>query len=419
MLNKILRFIEKLIPKKIYKFFQPTYHFFLSLFGAFIYRFPSRKIRVVGVTGTKGKSTVTELLNGVLEEAGFKTALQSTIHFKVGEKSWSNKYKMSMPGRFFIQKLLSDAVKEKCDWAILELTSEGARQFRNKFINLEALIFTNLSPEHIESHGSFEKYRDAKLSIANGLKKQNGHKTHLILNKDDEASELFMQKNADNKVQYSLNDATLLSYENKIEMQIGKMTIYSKLQGKFNAQNILAVVTFAREIGIPEEKIKAGIEKVESVPGRVQKVDVGQDFEVYVDYAHTKESLESLYQTFSSPKICVLGNTGGGRDTWKRPEMAKIADKYCSQIILTNEDPYDEDPQKILDEMRVGIKNKPVEIILDRREAIKSALTKAVSGDIVLITGKGTDPYIMEANNKKTPWSDFEITKEELNKLTK
>ena len=187
----------------------------------------------------------------------------------------------------------------------------------------------------------------------------------------------------------------------------------------------MAAATLADELGIPHETIKKGIENLDEVKGRVQKVNAGQEFDVIVDYAHTADSLEKLYKAFpDKKKVCVLGNTGGGRDKWKRPEMAKIADKYCEEIILTNEDPYDEDPEKIIKEMSSAISEskKPIHEIMDRRIAINTAIKRASKigkDSVVLISGKGTDPYIMEANNKKTPWSDFEVTKEEINKIIK
>jgi len=430
MLEKILRKTEKLIPRALYKFFQPTYHYLLALAGNIIYKFPSKKLKIVGITGTKGKSTVTELVNGILEEAGYKTSIQSTIRFKIGEESHANKYKMSMPGRFFMQKFLHDSINEKCDWVILEMTSEGVKQFRHTFIDLDALIFTNLAPEHIESHGSYEKYRDAKLKIGDRL--QQKENTLLVVNKDDEVCHLFLEKEVPNKVSFSLDDARPFKLDSEsstgIEIPYKNTTIYSKLHGEFNIYNILAAINFAEAIGINEEIIKKGIESVEMVPGRVQKIE---NSNAYVDYAHTPESLEALYRTFENKKkICVLGNTGGGRDTWKRPEMAKIADKYCDHIILTNEDPYEEDPQKIIDEMKVAISKTPLDIILDRREAINHALSLSMKEDpkaslgqdknnVVLITGKGTDPYIMEANGKRTPWSDAGVVKEGLEKLDK
>ena len=168
-MNKILRIIEKFIPKKVFTFFQPAYHFALALVGEMIYRSPGKKIKVVAVTGTKGKTSTAEFINAILEEAGKKTALAGTLRFKIAEKSEPNKFKMTMPGRFFTQKFLRRAVDAKCEYAILEISSEAAKQYRHRFIDLNALVFTNMAPEHLESHGSYEKYLKAKLSIAKAL----------------------------------------------------------------------------------------------------------------------------------------------------------------------------------------------------------------------------------------------------------
>nr|MBP9748561.1 UDP-N-acetylmuramoyl-L-alanyl-D-glutamate--2,6-diaminopimelate ligase [Candidatus Paceibacterota bacterium] len=202
------------------------------------------------------------------------------------------------------------------------------------------------------------------------------------------------------------------------------------LPGLFNVSNMLGVVAYAKFIDIPDEKIKTALEKIDFIRGRMEKIDEGQDFDVVVDYAHTPDSLKAVYETYAPINssqtekyhlICVLGNTGGGRDTWKRPEMGKIADQYCNEIILTDEDSYDENPADILKEMKTGIKNKPVEIILDRRLAIQQALQKALGVKnkkvAVLITGKGTDPYIMGPNGTKQEWDDATVVREELKNL--
>lgn len=419
-MEKILRKIEKLIPKSIYTFFQPAYHYFISLLGAIVYKFPARKLYVIGVTGTKGKSTTTEIINSILETAGYKTATTSTIRFKIGDKIKPNLYKMSMPGRFFMQKFLHEAIANNCTHVVLEITSEGAKQFRNKFIDLDAFVFTNLQPEHIESHGSYEKYRSCKASIAEGVNNRSKEDTIIVVNGDDKEKNYFNKTKADHKLEFHLSDAKNLDLKNGINFIWENQNIKSSLRGEFNVSNILAAATLTKAMGIPVEKIKQGIEKISEVAGRVQFVEVGQNYDVVVDYAHTPDSLEALYKAFPDQrKICILGNTGGGRDTWKRPVMAKIAEKYCDEIILTNEDPYDEDPEKIISEMREAITDKPVKVILDRRSAIHDACKYAKATDIVLISGKGTDPYIMEANGKKTPWSDYKVAKEEIEKLQK
>lgn len=438
----MLERIKKIIPKRALEDLRPIYHYLLAFLGAVIYRFPSHKLLVIGVTGTKGKSTTIELVNAIFEEAGYKTALQNTLRFKIGEAEKRNLYKMSMPGRFFMQKFLRNAVSAECNVAVLELTSEGAKQYRHKFIALDALIFTNFAPEHIESHGSYPNYINAKVAIARELEGRKGKSLRkvwsseakgnrglleeiffsepaIIVNTDDREAERFLELNIKTKILYSLETAVGVRADEKgSSFQIGKVVIHSKLPGLFNVSNMLGAIACAQHFGIPREIAKAGIEKLDMVRGRMEKVDEGQGFDVVVDYAHTPDSLRAVYETYKNHKtICILGNTGGGRDTWKRPEMGRIADKYCSEIILTNEDPYDEDPRKILEEMRVGITKKPVEIIMDRRIAIRTALSRAKQGDAVLITGKGTDPYIMEAGGRKTEWDDAQVAREELRKI--
>ena len=421
MLDDLLYKIKSYIPTNLFKKIQPAYHYSLSLLGALIYRFPSRKIFVIGVTGTKGKTSTTELISAMLEEAGFKTALLGTMRFKLGEESEMNKQKMTMPGRFFVQQFIRKAVKKQCDYIIIEMTSQGVLQFRHKFIQINALIFTNLSPEHIESHGSYENYVQAKLKIAEALEKSNKKRKLIVVNIDDAESARFLKNNVEEQYKYSITDAEPYQLAKQgLALTFGGTKINSSLSGKFNIYNILAAATFAKSQSISNETIKNAIQKFKGIRGRVERIDEDQDFVVVVDYAHTADSLEKLYEAFpNSKRICVLGNTGGGRDKWKREVMGSIADKYCSHIILTNEDPYDEDPRKILEEMAEGIEKPNYEIIMDRREAINKALSSAKTGDTVLISGKGTDPYIMGPNNTKLPWDDAQVTREELNRLKK
>jgi UDP-N-acetylmuramoyl-L-alanyl-D-glutamate--2,6-diaminopimelate ligase len=205
-----------------------------------------------------------------------------------------------------------------------------------------------------------------------------------------------------------------------VSLVIEGATIRVPLVGLFNVYNALAAITLARSIGISLATIERAFRNLPPVHGRVEHFytpkDAPKKVTAIVDYAHTPDSLEKLYQAFPDVhKICILGNTGGGRDTWKRPEMGHIAERYCDHIILTNEDPYDENPQAIVDAMAKGIEQKEkLSIIMDRREAIKTALSMAVDGGYVIVSGKGTDPYIMGPNNTKIPWSDAAVVKEEI-----
>ncbi|MBX4189590.1 UDP-N-acetylmuramyl-tripeptide synthetase [Candidatus Parcubacteria bacterium] len=427
MTDSILQNIKKIIPRRLFNALAPSYHYLLALAGATFYGHPSKKLTVIAVTGTKGKSSTTEILNSIFEAAGHKTVLLNTIRWKVDADSKPNTRKMTIPGRFFIQRMLGLAVTQGCDTAIIELSSEAAKQYRHKFLYLDCLIFTNLSPEHIESHGSYEKYKEAKLALTESLCNRLKSRSVIVANGDDKEAASFLACDAEEKYTFTLRDGGILDIKDDgLNFTWRGERIYSPLRGTFNLYNCLAAATCAEAFGISPRSIKEGIEKLSLIRGRVEFVRFPaesplhqkQKFDVVVDYAHTAGSLTELYTTFSSQKkICVLGNTGGGRDKWKRPEMARVADTFCDEIILTNEDPYDEDPDEIIKEMLPGFKLHSPTIIMDRRTAIAEAITRAKSGDAVLITGKGTDPYICIENNKKIPWSDYEVAKEELEKV--
>lgn len=414
-MENILRKIKNVLPAGLFRTLAPFYHYLYALLGALIYRSPSKEIYVLGVTGTKGKSSVTEITNTILEEAGVKTGMVNGIRFKVGKESVPNKLKMTMPGRTLIQKKMREAVDAGCGVFILEMTSEGTLQSRHRFVELDGLIFTNLSPEHIEAHGSYESYRAAKLKIAKRLEDSEKEERVMIANGDDTEAEKFLAVGVEKKISYTLEDAKIYrTLKEGIELTFKGERMNSNLKGKMNISNILAAASFARYFGVDIKTIKRAIADIQ-IPGRLEKIEAGQNFEVYVDYAHTADSLRQVYETFPGKrKICVLGATGGGRDKGKRKGMGQVADTHCETIILTNEDPYDENPKKIIEDVASGISKHNPEIYMSRKKAIERATTLAQKDDVVLITGKGTDPYIMAANGKKIPWSDARIAREAL-----
>ncbi len=448
---KIKISIKKLLPSFLIDF----YHYFFALISAIVFLFPSRQWRgspfwaarrliVIGITGTSGKSTTVDFITRILEEAGNKVVSNSSIRFKAGKKEWPNNIKMGMPGRFFMQKLLRQGVKEKCKYAVLEVTSEGIKQYRHKFIHFNTAVFTNLTPEHIESHGGFENYRNEKLKLFKATK--NMH----IINADDENSDYFTKIPSSKKYFFGIKDTLiidgrrLLEYDVKakniinnsdgIKFEVRGTKFHLNLLGEFNVYNALAAISVALSEGISLQIAKKALEKVKSIPGRMEVV-IKSPFTVIVDYAHTPEQLESVYKTLSqnpksqipNPKqvqnpniqnsklICVLGSCGGGRDKWKRPVLGQIAKKYCKEIIITNEDPYDENPAEIIDQVAQGA-GPDAKKILDRREAIKNALKLAKLNDVVIITGKGSELWMCVADGKKIPWNDKEIIKKELQK---
>ena len=417
--------LKSLIPRPFLNLIRPPYHLALAYLADLYYKHPSREIMVIGVTGTKGKSSVTELTTRILETEGYKVASLSTIQFKIAGESKRNLYKMTMPGRFVVQRFLRDAVAAGCTHAVIEMTSEGAKQFRHRYLEIDALIFTNLTPEHIESHGSFENYRQAKLSIAAKVATSGKQPRYLVANIDDEHGADFLNFPVEYKLPYSLKDLSLYSlHKDSVSLVFGDTTIRVPLIGLFNVYNILAAITLTRALGISFLTIDKALRDLPPIAGRVERFSTPREAQkqvtAIVDYAHTPDSLEKLYQAFpQTHKVCVLGNTGGGRDTWKRPEMGAIADRYCDYVILTNEDPYDENPRTIVEQMAKAISDEnKLEIIMDRRLAIRKALERAESGGCVIISGKGTDPYIMGPRGSKTSWSDAQVVQEELALLT-
>lgn len=416
--------VKKFIPRAVIDKIRPLYHYGLAWLGAVRYRHPSRAITVIGVTGTKGKSTVTELITYILLTEGKKVASLSTIQFTINGEARRNLHKMTMPGRFFVHKFLREAVDAGCSYAVLEMTSEGAKQFRHKFIELDALVFTNLTPEHIESHGSFENYKACKLRLSRAVATSPKRPRFLVANTDNEHGVDFLDYEVEYKLPYGLSDLSLYTlHKDSLSLIINGATIRVPLVGLFNVYNVLSAITLTRALGVSLKTIEQALYELPPVRGRVEhfysRNDASKKVTAIVDYAHTPDSLRQLYTAFKDqPKIGVLGNCGGGRDSWKRPEMGHIAEEFCDHIILTNEDPYDENPRAIVDQMAKGIKDKSkLEIIMDRRLAIRRAIDLSIDGGYVIISGKGTDPYIMGPHNTKLVWSDAEVAVEELAKL--
>ncbi len=422
------RLLKRMLPASLLSW----YHFFLAFLAALIYAFPSRHLIVIGVTGTNGKSTVVNMSARILEAAGFKVGHTSTVNFKIGRTEWLNDTKMTMRGRLSLQSFLRRMVREKCQYAIVETTSEGIKQYRHWGIYYDVAVFTNLTPEHIESHGSFEKYKEAKGKLFKSINHQykpEATKT-AIVNLDDPNADYFLSFPAQKKYGFTTKslppekkEVNIISGSNISEDKNGVAfttegnSVKLKLLGRFNAINALAAICVGLSQNIPLKKMISALHDLPGVPGRMQPIDEGQSFKIIVDYAHEPAGLELVYQALKSfqPRkiISVLGSQGGGRDKRKRPILGELASRYTDYIILTNEDPYDDDPMEIINEVGQGIirNNSKIEgqhyfKILDREEALKKAIKLAAPGDIVIVTGKGSEQNMVIRNGKKIPWND-------------
>lgn len=424
--------MKSLLRKIIPKFAIRWYHLVLVELAALWYGYPSKEMVIIGVTGTKGKSSTSYLIAKILEGAGHKVGLTSTVLFKINEKEWLNPYKMTMLGRFALQKLLREMVKSGCEYAVVETSSEGILQSRHRGIDFDVAVFTNLSPEHIESHGNYANYRAAKGELFRSLKKKNiGGKEIprvIIGNADDKEAEYFLNFPADKKFTFTLNDKVVDSIMTTVAEDVTLGETGSKfrvdgqkfelpLVGRFNIYNALAAITTALSQNISLEKVAGVLSKVNLIPGRFEFVRVAAPFKVIVDYAHEPASMEEMFAATNliphEKLIHVFGGTGGGRDKSKRAIMGKISAANADSIIVTNDDPYNEDQNKIADDIIDGIKaagQAEYEKILDRRKAIQKALALADDGDLVLITGKGAEQAMMIAG-ERVPWDDREIVK--------
>jgi UDP-N-acetylmuramoyl-L-alanyl-D-glutamate--2,6-diaminopimelate ligase len=463
VMDKILIKIKKIIPKKLFKALQPTYHFFLSWISALISCWPSEKLIVIGVTGTTGKTTSVYLIAKMLEGAGYKVGFTSTAMFNDGRKEWLNDKKMTMVGRLFTQRILRRMIKNECQYAIVETTSEGIIQFRHRFINYDILVFTGLYPEHIDRHGSFANYQKAKEKLFAHLKKCGTKyvnekkriiksdsgikkidltrvKKTIIVDGNDKYAENFLSFWADEKMAYVNKDkfapefdksTKIIKYNNiKTSSNSTYFTTFNieiKLQllGGFNVGNAMTAVCVGLTQDLNINQIKKGLESVEGVAGRLEKIDEGQRYVVIVDYAFEPGAVRKLYETIKliphKKLIHVLGSAGGGRDIARRPKLGQLAGKAADYIVITNEDPYDENPSIIIDQVSLGVEKTGKELgkdlfkILDRREAIKKALFFAEEGDLVLITGKGSEQSICIAGGEKIPWDDRAVVRSLLN----
>ncbi len=445
MLEKILRIGEKIIPKSIYAFFQPAYHFFLAVTGNIIYGFPGRKLKVVGVTGTNGKSTTVDLITQILKEKDYKVGMISTIAFEIAGKRIENLTNRTTLVRWQTPKMLGQMIKAGCEYAVLEVASEGIAWYRVWGIPFDIAVFTNLSPEHLNFHKTMENYRNTKGKLFSGLKRsmsKNILKVSVV-NLDDKEAKYFLEFSADKKIGFgikisdqrsaisdkvlstvSIKDVELIHSGSKFKLVTGNknIDINLKLLGEFNIYNALAGAAVGISQNIDLFTIKKALEKVKGIAGRMESINEGQNFNVIIDYAVTPDAFSLLFKTlrsYTKGKIISVFGATGDRDKWKRPKMGEIAAKETDIVVVTDEEPYKEDPEKIIDEVYQGaikIRKKDVYRISDRGEAIKFALRKAKNDDCVVITGIGHQEF-RNVGDKKVPWNERGIVRKELKKL--
>lgn len=389
---------------------------------------------VIGVTGTNGKTTTCQMISKILEEAGNKVAMISTINFKIGEKEWVNMTKFTTMSSFTVQKFIKKAVLAGCNYLVIETSSHALDQYRVWGIKYKTAVVTNVTREHLDYHEIMDQYRIAKLRLFQNVKigivnlEMEKPRDYLLWNIKEKYG--FTKKEVDCSkfdcgqiVAVKADDITtnMLGSEFFIRGQSFKL----HLPGEVNIENALAAICvgISEKINLPV--LSRALEKIKGVSGRMERVSNDRELDLIIDYAVTPDSLNKLYtliQQINTKKTKIIAVFGscGERDRGKRPIMGKIVDKYADYIMVTNEDPYNEEPTRIINEVASGIKNKKEGEtfwkILDRREAIKKALRLAKAGDFVVVTGKGAEET-MAVGEKRIPWNDKRIIMEELSKL--
>lgn len=383
---------------------------------------PSAKLKLVGVTGTNGKTTIATLLYNIFMQSGHKSGLLSTVcNYVNGEKIHATH---TTPDPIELNKLLSEMVKAGCEYAFMEVSSHSVVQKRIAGLNFEGGIFTNLTRDHLDYHNTFEAYRDAKKAFFDGLPKN----AFALTNADDKNGMFILQNTKASKYTYSL--LTLADFKGKILeshfdgtiMLINNREINTQFVGKFNAYNILAVYGASILLEKSPEEILVAISTLQSVAGRFQTFRSPTGYTAIVDYAHTPDALVNVLNTIhdvleGSGKIITVVGCGGNRDKGKRPIMAQESVKLSDQVILTSDNPRFEDPQEIINDMSNGLnpteKKKTISIV-DRKEAIRTSCLLAQPGDVVLIAGKGHEDY-QEIKGVKHHFDDSEIIREIFN----
>ncbi len=434
-------FLKKLIPEPLLNWIRPYYHGILAWDANIYYERPSEKLMVIGVTGTAGKSTTIQLLAHILNSCGKKTGYITTVDFFDGQNIFINKHGLSMPGEVKLQKQLRTMVQRRCKYAIVECTSEGLAQNRHWGINFDVAVFTNLSRAHLQAHGSYGNYQAAKgklfKTLMGGRRKSFFPQKMIGMNFDDPQSGYFFSFPADRKFGVTFTNikvapAQKVFYGRLIkpgpptEFSLDGVNFSFNMLGAFNAQNAALAVSCACSLGVSLADSAAALKSFSGVRGRMESVPNSQGFKIIVDYGCEPASfLAALEATVLLPHnrlIHVFGSTGGHRDVAKRFEFGQTSAKFTDQIIITNDDIYDSDPAEIGRNIESGIRNyelrkPPYEIILDRRQAIYRALSIAQPNDIVLITGKGSEQFLVLPGNKRIEWDDCGVVREELSKI--
>ena len=431
-MTNIRKIIKKLIPVKFFKKAEPYGHLIESVLANIKYGFPSRGMHVIGVTGTNGKTTTTFLIHKMLHKAGFKVGMLSTVAYGVGDDIKPQIEHITTAQAGILQRRLRDFKRAGVEWLVLESSSHSLAQYRTWGVPYEIAVMTNVTYEHLDYHGSFDNYLEAKRRLFT-LASRHGRKFGVV-NADDPNAQKFVDS-VPQSVTYGIKGGELRAGDIKLAVDhstfkavLGKdwYDIRINIPGEFNVSNSLAAIAVGRELGLTKDQIEQGIASLEGVEGRMTVIDEGQKFKVIVDFAGTPDAFERLFEGLrpvTKGKLIVVFGSPGRRDEVKRPIQGEIAGRNADELIITEEDDRDIDGNEIMAQIAAGAKKAGMEqdknlfLILNRGEAISFALTRASSPeDVVIVLGKGHEKTIERADGEH-PWSDIEVTKKALKSL--
>ena len=398
----------------------------LGVIAANFYNNPSERIKLVGVTGTNGKTTIVSLLHQLFTLLNNKVGMLSTIENKILDKVIPSTH--TTPDPLQINYLLNEMIKKGCEYCFMEVSSHALAQGRVNSLHFSAGVFTNITQDHLDYHHTFSEYRDVKKSFFDSLNKD----AFALVNKDDKNGSKMLEGTKAKKLSYALK--SLANYrckvlENQFEgmlLQINKVDVWVKLIGDFNAYNILAVYAVAKQFDFEDYEVLTALSMLNAAEGRFQFIRNEDAITGIVDYAHTDDALKNVLSTINTIRtnteslITIVG-CGGDRDKSKRPLMAQVACNLSTQVIITSDNPRSENPDDIIQDMIAGlspVQKKKVLVITDRRQAIMTAGKLANENDIILLAGKGHEKY-QEINGEKFPFDDMEELKQSLNIILK
>lgn len=424
MKQRLVKGVRSVLPSQAVHLLENVYRKTRIQLVSARYGWPARGLRVIAVTGTNGKTTTANYINEILKQAGYKTAMFTTAVIEVAGESKINDLNATVASVSRMQQFLNEARRYKVDFVILEVTSHSLHQHKLDGVPIEAAVMTNLTQDHLDYHKTMEKYAAAKgLLFARNPR-------YIVLNRDDDWFDYFDKYLAEEqKITYGKSEdadvriSDIKLYKKGSEATLAfdhqeKSQLATYLPGEYNVFNMAAAASICYVLGVSMSDIKNGIASLEGIPGRFERATKDEKYEVIVDYAHTPDALEKLLEAtrnITKKRIILVFGACGDRDALKRPIMGKIAAKLADEIILTDEESYNEDPDKIRRDIYAGIEeskatNKTTEIA-DRREAIRHALNIAKKDDTILITGMGHEQFRI-INGEKLPWNDTNIVRE-------